>query len=331
MYPNNVVLPLLLSLCVVALVFIKFFSRPMEQHIKQRDMKAWWKQQQQGQEQEKNKNRKNDSTTADELIVVVRPYSSKSSSSSDEGFVPLKLTPGIDTPSKGELIFAIGGTVIEEFATKLAYSLGVRRLPEYLSLDELAPPPTKAVEDATALCRNTVKEKEWIFQHSMRTYLFGAAMAYQLGIAFDKEVLFVAALCHDLAFVKPYDRDDTTFELLSAKAGYDFALEHNMTQHQAAVIHEMIALHTMPHRVKNLDPEVALVSRGAFVDVGGSGREDIWHETRQDILTHHPRCNFKQELCALVQDHVTRKPWSPLAVSCQLGFLYVVNKAPYDE
>jgi hypothetical protein len=52
----------------------------------------------------------------------------------------------------------------------------------------------------------------WLVHHSLRAYFFAAAHAVQAGIDHDVELLFVAAMLHDLALTVPFDSHRLAFE-----------------------------------------------------------------------------------------------------------------------
>ncbi|CAB9498034.1 Cyanamide hydratase [Seminavis robusta] len=249
----------------------------------------------------------------------------------------LTLTTCLIPRPKLRIILDLGGIKLEQLATSIAMALGLRRIPRPISdIDDpiWTIPTTEAAQAALALCQKTAgPHRQWIVNHCLRTFRFGAAVAEQLGTVYDEEVLFVASLLHDLAWTEPFDRDDLDFELLGAQAARDFCIHHGMSEHKSNVIHEMIALHTSPHilGLPEYAPEIRLVSQGAGMDVAGLFCEEISSETKLTVVKEHPRLNFKKCCCALMADHARRKPDTHMAVSCQMGFLTAIRMGPFDE
>src|SRR5258708_10471637 len=61
---------------------------------------------------------------------------------------------------------------------------------------------SKVAQEATDLARET--SSPFLFNHSMRTYLFGALLGKDLAI--DQEVLFLPCILHDLGRTQRYAR-----------------------------------------------------------------------------------------------------------------------------
>ncbi len=65
-------------------------------------------------------------------------------------------------------------------------------------------PDSKIAREAAELVRQ--HETEMLFNHSVRVFVFGAMKGIRQNIKFDSELLYVAALFHDLGLVHPYHR-----------------------------------------------------------------------------------------------------------------------------
>lgn len=245
---------------------------------------------------------------------------------------PLILTKKLPCASKGEMALLLGGVAMEALATKLANALGVRQLPRPICMSDLAVPETPVTRSAAEFCRRAAgPDGGFIVQHCMRTYLFGVAVAKQLGTVFDRETFFVASLLHDLAWSEEYDDNNLDFEVAGAQHAIQFCKKHGMSDHQASVVHEMIALHTSPALLKDMPAEVHLVSQGAGVDVAGFFVEEVHPTTLSTIVKAHPRLDFKNQCCRVMKDQCCRKPHSHMAMSCSMGFLTMVQMGPFDE
>ena len=111
-----------------------------------------------------------------------------------------------------------------------------------------------------------------LFQHSRRVYLFGALHARRLGLQPDPELLYVAAMFHDLGLTARYGTSTQRFETDGADAARDFLLEHGVGQSDADKVWLGIALHTTPEVPGRLEPEIAVLAAGVKTDVVGVGR-----------------------------------------------------------
>ncbi len=66
--------------------------------------------------------------------------------------------------------------------------------------------------DATELVRSA--ESPLLFHHSTRVYLFGALAGARKNLKFDHELLYIAAMFHDMGLIfKPYSSASERFEV----------------------------------------------------------------------------------------------------------------------
>jgi HD superfamily phosphodiesterase len=79
-----------------------------------------------------------------------------------------------------------------------------------MSIDELLPDDTAAVRGAREAAR--MYSSPSLFNHSARSYLWAASLGRTEGLDFDAELLYVAALLHDLGLVEAFDTHRTAFE-----------------------------------------------------------------------------------------------------------------------
>src|SRR5690242_10417223 len=89
-----------------------------------------------------------------------------------------------------------------------------------MRLADLTVPETAAAaaarEVAAAYCSPA------LFNHSVRAYLFGVVYARAKAIEIDHELLFVAAMLHDLGLVAPFDSHRVDFEYAGGHVAWVF-------------------------------------------------------------------------------------------------------------
>lgn len=210
-------------------------------------------------------------------------------------------------------------------ARRLRRALG-GATPRELSLDELAIPDSALAQAATGLARAC--EPTFLFNHSVRSYLFGVAIGLELGLEPDRELLYVASVLHDLGLVPEHDTGDH-FELDGARAAHSFALRSHVDERRAGLLHEAIALHTSIGIADSREPEIALVHYGAGLDVIGYRSEDVAIATREAVVASWPRVDLKEALLETIDAQVARKPWCHIAGHTALGFRRKVLGAPF--
>ncbi|MEV6625365.1 HD domain-containing protein [Amycolatopsis sp. NPDC051106] len=166
-------------------------------------------------------------------------------------------------------------------------------------------PDTALAREATEYVRDTAGPL--LYDHSARVYLFGALQGRRRGLDFDAELLYVAALFHDLGLVAGH-RTDRRFELDGADEARRFLLGHGVDAERARVAWTAIALHTTPGIPEYMEPEVALVTAGVEYDVLGIGYHDLPAEARAAVVAEHPRPDFKRRILEAFTEGIRDRP-----------------------
>src|SRR5258705_9061865 len=85
-------------------------------------------------------------------------------------------------------------------------------------------PDSQIAREATELVRQHAPEI--LFNHSVRVYVFGAMKGTRQNIKFDPELLYLAALFHDLGLVDKYHTKTKRFEVDGPDAAREFLRSH---------------------------------------------------------------------------------------------------------
>lgn len=157
-------------------------------------------------------------------------------------------------------------------------------------LEGLLPPTTGLVTDSLAFADDVLDEE--IFQHSWRTYYLGMLLGGYRGLEIDREILFSAAILHDLGMAKdrPIHPCTCCFAVHGAERGKAHLISKGHDPAKARKIGDAIAFHLngyVSDRVHGV--EAHLLSRGAMCDVFGLGSKRVARDTRRAILAHHPK------------------------------------------
>ncbi|MEU9575098.1 HD domain-containing protein [Streptomyces massasporeus] len=167
-------------------------------------------------------------------------------------------------------------------------------------------PDTKVAREATALVRDTAGEL--IYHHSRRVYFFGGLQGRNRDLSFDPELLYVAAMFHDLGLGERFRTSGRRFEVDSADEARRFLQSHGVPDDSVRRVWTAIALHTTPGIPEFMEPEVALVTAGVEYDVLGIGYADISAAEREEIVALHPRPDFKKRILGAFADGIRHKP-----------------------
>jgi len=167
-------------------------------------------------------------------------------------------------------------------------------------------PDSKLAHEATELVRQY--ESEMLFNHSVRVYLFGAMKGIRQGLRFDRELLYIAALFHDMGLVDTYSTESKRFEVDGADVAREFLKAHGVSETNADLVWEAIALHTTPGIPQYMRPEINLTNAGVLVDVVGIGYDEYSSQQRDQVVGTFPRGNFKSEFIEIQTRSAMKKP-----------------------
>jgi len=168
-------------------------------------------------------------------------------------------------------------------------------------------PDSKLAREATDLVRDT--ESPLLFNHSTRVYYFGSIAGKRRGLKFDPELLYIAAMFHDMGLTPRYSSKSDRFEVDGANTARTFLRQHNITQQEIDTVWLAIALHTTPGIPQYLDPVVALLTNGVEMDVLGIAYSEFSDADREAIVAAYPRTeHFKEDIIQTFYDGIKRKP-----------------------
>lgn len=167
-------------------------------------------------------------------------------------------------------------------------------------------PGTAAVAEATRLIRETTSPL--IYHHSRRVYLFGLVHADRLGLSPDPELLYLAAIFHDLGLLTPFSDVVQRFELDSADHARAFLAAQGFSPAAADTVWTAVALHTTPGIPSRMAAEIAATHLGVLTDVVGFGVDELDRDQLDDILAAHPRGDFKNEFLRTYVDGLRDRP-----------------------
>ena len=174
-------------------------------------------------------------------------------------------------------------------------------------ISDIKIPDSKIAREAAELVRQY--ESELLFNHSVRVFVFGAMKGSRQKLKFDPELLYVAALFHDLGLVDAYHTDAKRFEVDGADAAREFLRSRGIPEPKSDLVWEAIALHTTPGIPQYMRPEIALTNAGVLVDVVGIGYDDYTPEQRDAVISAFPRGdNFKDDFIRVQTCSALKKP-----------------------
>jgi hypothetical protein len=158
---------------------------------------------------------------------------------------------------------------------------------EHTDISGVRIPDSGLAREITERIRDT--ESDLLFHHSARVYYWGALSGKRKGLQFDPELLYAAAMFHDIGIAPRYHDSQQRFEVDGANAARDFLRSHGIAEDGIEKVWLAIALHTTPGIPEHMHPEIALVQAGAGMDMAGRDHDHFTEEERAAVIAAYPR------------------------------------------
>jgi HD domain len=176
----------------------------------------------------------------------------------------------------------------------------------------IAIPRTALTLRAESLARTACPD--FLFNHCLRTYLFGALILAKHRASYDPQIAFVAAALHDLGLVPAFASKLGSFEIDGADRAEALMREAGSPSEEGRRVWNAITTHDMRREyAAHQSGEAELVNAGAAADVVGP--DGIEPAALAEVVRVFPRLQFKSRFTAMLVDHCRRKPTS------QIGWL----------
>jgi HD superfamily phosphodiesterase len=146
----------------------------------------------------------------------------------------------------------------------------------------------------------------YLFTHSVRSYCWGAEIAAWEGRTFDAQVLWTAALFHDVGLTR-IPRNTMCFEVEGAEIARRFLEDHGMSAATAGRAAIAIILHMQPGVTPADGVEAHLLDRATEVDVRGA-EYDVIDGVRASVLRKYPRGHFDRHFLRAIRREVAVRP-----------------------
>jgi hypothetical protein len=160
---------------------------------------------------------------------------------------------------------------------------------------------TAAIEYAQRL------SEPYLFNHAMRSWLFAESIGRIKGNDYDREVVAIGTILHDIGLTAGVSGPNR-FEVNGADAALSFIEGKGLSNRQAQLIWDLVALNSTPSLALHKEPEVAVGTMGIGLDYGGFGVEALASADIERILTAFPRLKMKQSFAETCCRLVTQRP-----------------------
>ncbi|MET9499676.1 HD domain-containing protein [Streptomyces sp. NPDC006552] len=196
------------------------------------------------------------------------------------------------------------------------------------SLNDLALPQTTAATMAREVA--SAYQSAAFTNHGHRVHAWAAAYARQHDITYDNELLYIAAMFHDIGLTPDFDNHTLSFEVAAGHVAHVFAAGAGWPRPRRERLSEVIIRHMGPTMDVAEDPESHLISRAAAVDVVGAGIDDFGLSFRAEVLRRYPRLGFTGDFLACFTAQADRKPDSSAAHAIRSDLATRIAANPLD-
>lgn len=176
-----------------------------------------------------------------------------------------------------------------------------------MQIADIPVPDTLAARGALALAREY--QSPAITAHALRSWLWAEAFARVDGIAgVDHELLYVAAVLHDIGTVTEFDNHTISYEHAGGHVGVALTAGAGWALERRQRVLEVIVRHNWPRVDPSMDAEGHLLETATALDISGARPDALPGAFVREVLAAHPRGSLAAEFGACVADQAARKP-----------------------
>jgi hypothetical protein len=198
-----------------------------------------------------------------------------------------------------------------------------------LDVSGLDPPATILTRVAEAHASERLSPT--LLNHSRRTFAFGAALGLLEGVQVDLELLYAAALLHDVGLPDGAG-EKVDFTVASAAVALQIADDVGLPPSAAEVLASAITLHHSPDVCPADGPVAYLLSAGAALDVIGLRAWEVPPSALAAIVERYPRAGFKREFARAWRSEAARVPQGRAwFLQRYAAFGLAISTAPFHE
>ncbi|WP_036315882.1 HD domain-containing protein [Microbacterium sp. B24] len=176
-----------------------------------------------------------------------------------------------------------------------------------MHLTDFRAPDTLAARGALELARQY--QSPAITAHALRSWLWAEAFARIDGLGqVDHELLYVAAVLHDIGTVTAFDNHTISYEHAGGHVGVALTAGAGWPVERRERVLEVIVRHNWPRVDPAMDAEGYLLEVATGLDISGARPEALPEAFRREVLSVYPRGTLAAEFGACVIDQAARKP-----------------------
>lgn len=163
------------------------------------------------------------------------------------------------------------------------------------------------------LCRAAIDyaravSEPFLFHHVMRSAIFAELIGQQRRLVYDREILCVSAVLHDLG-LSQLARVEARFEIEGADFAKAFLTQRGgVSERQAELVWDAIALHTTAEIPLRKSNEIALCHLGIAADLAMLPPGLLSDQTLDEVMSLYPWLDINEALFAVLVGLYRKNP-----------------------
>ena len=160
----------------------------------------------------------------------------------------------------------------------------------------------------------------FLFHHVMRSAVFADAIGRQKDLKYDRELLCISAVLHDLGLTK-IAPVEARFEIEGADAAKKFLVEKGMSERRIEIAWDAIALHTTAEIPSRKCAEIALCQLGIAADLRLTPPVPVAATVLDEAMRAYPWLDIHESLVTTLVGLYRKNPnaaaSTPVADACE--------------
>jgi hypothetical protein len=176
----------------------------------------------------------------------------------------------------------------------------------YMRMSEITAPDTAAARAALEIA--TEYHTPSLLNHVQRSWLWAVGFAEARNLEPDSELLYVAAILHDLGIVREFDNNTLAYEDAGGQVAVALTAGAGWPAERRVRVHDVIVRHNWPDVDPAFDIEGHLLEIATALDIAGARPDELPLQFRREVLDRYPRETLAAEFTECVVDQARRKP-----------------------
>lgn len=183
-----------------------------------------------------------------------------------------------------------------------------------------------------ALALATEYQSAAITEHAIRSWYWAEAFAVVEGVHdVDHELLYVAAILHDIGTVAEYDNVAISYEHAGGHVGVALTAGAGWAPERRRRVLDVIVRHNWPSVDPEVDVEGHLLEIATDLDISGARPDVLPERFLREVLAAHPRGQLAQEFGLCVIDQADRKPTTAAHRLVDGGLIEKLQQNPLER